>query len=153
METYDNVVKAQALFEKMMACQTAEDFKKVFSDAIRANTLDDFHPVVVRAELAVSLAKSAEAKATQPALDFKHYIYDTFGLKPHHLLGLDTQLMADIMGRELLDVERIFEGFDYTVENGMVTGHPDAGVHKLNRGPKVVQFAEAKRKRASGNVG
>lgn len=149
METYDNVVKAQALFEKMMGCTTADEFKKVFSEAIKANTLDDFHPVVVRAELAVSLAKAAEAKAKQPALDFKRYIYDTFGLRPHHLLGLDVQLMADIMGRELVDVERIFGGFDYTLENGMVAGHPDAGGLK----PKVVQFAEAKRKRASGHVG
>lgn len=149
METYDNVIKAQALYQKMMAARTADEVKKVFADAIRANTLDDFHPVVVRAELAVSLAKAAEAQAANPALDFKTYIHDTFGLKPHHLLGLDVQLLADIMGRELVDVERIFEGFDYALENGMVASHPDAGGH----GPKVLQFAEAKRKRASGYVG
>lgn len=148
METYDNVVKAQALYGKMMAATTAAEFKKVFSDAIRANTLDDFHPVVVRAELAVSLAKAAEAKKANPALHFKQYIYDTFGLKPHHLLGLDAQLMADIMGRELVEVEGIFRDFDYTLENGIVAGHPDAGGSK----PKVVQFAEARKKRASGDA-
>jgi hypothetical protein len=147
METYDNVVKAQALYQRMMAAQTAAEFKKVFSDAIRANTLDDFHPVVVRAELAVTLSKAAEAKAENATLDFKDYIYTTFGIRPRHLLGLDAQLMADIMGRELVEVEGIFRDFDYTLENGMVAGHPDAGQQ-----PKVVQFAEARKKRASGDA-
>ncbi len=54
-EGYENIVKAQALFRRLMECEPGGEFKKIFADAIQQHTLDEFYPVVVRAELSAAL--------------------------------------------------------------------------------------------------
>ncbi len=143
-ETFDNIIKAQGIYRKMISEPKA--FKKVFSEAIHAHTLDEFYPVVVRAELSAALSLSTAAKEQDTDFNFRDYLYSTFGLRPHHLVNVTTQVIADIMERDLRDVEDMFRAFSYTVENGMVTGHPDEG-----KAPKIVSLDAARRK--VGNAG
>ncbi len=144
LETFDNIVKAQGIYRKMIAEPKA--FKKLFSEAIHTHTLDEFYPVVVRAELSAALSLSTGAKEQNKDFNFRDYLYATFGLRPYHLVNVPTQVIADIMERDVREVEDMFRAFAYTVENGSVTGHPDDG-----HAPKIVNLDTARRK--VGNAG
>ncbi|MDE1152726.1 MAG: hypothetical protein PW788_09340 [Micavibrio sp.] len=145
-ETFDDIVKAQGIYQKMVA--EPQSFKKFFTEAIKAHSLDEFYPVVVRAELSAALSLSAKAREQDNGFDFREYLYKSFGLRPYHLVNVSTQTIADIMERDLREVEDLFRAFDYTVENGMVTSHPDAG-----KAPKIVSLDAVREKKAAGNAG
>lgn len=148
METYDNILKAQGIFKKMMACDNPVAFKKVFSESIYKYSLDEFYPVVVRAELAAALAWCHREKERGRFFVFNDLLFTGFGLKPLHMLSLVTQVVADIMDKDIDVVEGMFRAFDFTVENGIVTAHPDAA--KESKPSKVLDFNEARqRKRAN----
>lgn len=145
-ESFDDIVKAQGLYQKMVAEPQA--FKKHFTEAIQKHSLDEFYTVVVRAEMSAALTLSEKAREQNNGFDFGDFIYRSFGLRPRHLVDTSTQVIADIMERDLGEVENLFRAFDYTVENGTVTHHPDTG-----KAPKVVQLAEARQKKAVGYAG
>lgn len=147
MEPFDNIVKAQGIYKKMIACETPAAFKKIFSDSIYKYSLDDFYPVVVRAELVAAIAFCAREIAKRPELDFTAYLYDGFGLKPHHYIDLVTQAAADIMEYDVDMVEDIFRGFDFIVENGIVAAHPAV------EESKVLDFNQARLRKRAGNAG
>lgn len=145
-EPFDNIVKAQGIYRQMIA--EPQSFKKFFTEAIQAHSLDEFYTVVVRAELSAALTLSAEAKGQDNGFDFREYLYKSFGLRPYHLVNVTTQVIADIMERDLAEVESLFRAFDFTVENGTVTHHPDTG-----QASKVVRLADARAKRTAGYAG
>lgn len=148
MEPFDNIVKAQGIYKKMMACETPAAFKKIFSDSIYKFTLDEFYPVVVRAELVAAIAFCARETAKRPELKFTNYLFEGFGLKPHHYFDLVTQAAADIMECDIDMTEEIFRGFDFIVENGIVAAHPDAAEES-----KVLDFNQARLRKRAGNAG
>lgn len=145
METYDNILKAQDIFKKMMACDNPVAFKKVFSEAIYRYSLDEFYPVVVRAELAAALAFCHRERQRGREFAFVDYLYAGFGLKPQHMLHLVTQVVADIMDRKVDEAEDMFRSFDFTIENGVISGHPHAEAESRPR--KVLDFNEARRRK------
>ncbi len=145
-ETFDEIIKAQGIYKKMVACDSPAAFKKVFSEAIYASSLTDFYPVVVRAQIAAALLASYELIGTD-GFAFGDYVYTSFGLHPHHFLQSGTQSTADIMERDLAQVENMFRAFGYEIEGGIVTGHPSEG-----EAPKVIDFIEARRKKAAENA-
>lgn len=151
METYDNILKAQAIFKKMMACEHPVAFKKVFSEAIYKYSLDEFYPIVVRAELSAALAFCYRKKQAGDEFVFTDYLFSGFGLKPQHMLHLITQVVADIMDTDVDTAEDMFRAFDFTVESGIVTAHPDA--EKESKPSKVLDFNLARQKRRAGNAG
>lgn len=144
METYDNILKAQGIFKKMVACDNPVAFKKVFSESIYKYTLDEFYPVVVRAELAAALAFCHRERERGREFVFRDYLFNGFGLKPQHMLHLVTQVVADIMDRDVDVVEDIFRSFGFTIENGIVSAHPDAEESKPR---KILDFNEARRRK------
>ena len=73
-EGYENIVKAQALFQRLMECEPGGEFKKIFADAIQQHTLDEFYPVVVRAELSAALMLCHIAAAQVPGFLFRNYL-------------------------------------------------------------------------------
>ncbi len=145
-ETFDEIIKAQGIYKKMVACDSPAAFKKVFSEAIYASSLTDFYPVVVRAQIAAALIASHELIGTDGFV-FGDYLYKSFGLHPHHFLQSGTQSTADIMERDLPQVENMFRAFGYEIENGIVSAHPEEG-----ETPKVIDFIEVRRKKAAGNA-
>ncbi len=151
METYDTILKAQDIYKKMMACDQPAAFKKVFSESIYKYTLDDFYPVVVRAELAAALAFCNRERMRGREFDFPAYLNTGFGLKPQHMLHLVTQVVADIMDCELDTAEAMFRSFDFTIENGIVTAHPAAEQESKPR--KVLDFNQARQRKTAGNAG
>ena len=147
-EPFDNIVKAQGIYRQMIAAPDA--FKKIFTDAIQAHTLDEFYTIVVRAELSAALTLSSRAKEQDNGFDFRDFLFKSFGLRPYHLVNTPVQDIADIMECETTEVEGLFRTFEFTIENGTVTSHPDAGKAPA---PKVVQLADARAKKAAGNAG
>ncbi len=145
-ETFDEIIKAQDIYKKMVACDSPAAFKKVFSEAIYASSLTDFYPVVVRAQIAAALLASHELIGTDGFV-FGDYLYNSFGLHPHHFLQSGTQSTADIMERDLAQVETMFRAFGYEIENGVVTRHPSEG-----DASKVIDFIEVRRKKAAENA-
>jgi hypothetical protein len=144
-DTFDDILKAQVIYRKMIACATPQDFKKEFSEAIRLHTLDEFYPVVVRAELSAILALSHKEQAQAGGgFDYDGFIFAGFGLKPGHLVGMGTQTVADIMEKDQHAVETMCRDLGYAVEGGKVTGYGDEN----GRQSKVVQLAE--RRKAAG---
>ncbi|MBI1214293.1 MAG: hypothetical protein GC185_00575 [Alphaproteobacteria bacterium] len=139
-ETFDDILKAQAIYKKMVVCDDAQEFKKAFSDAISQHTLDEFYPVVVRAELSAILALSHRKKTQDAQFDYAGYMNEAFGLKPRHLVGMSLQTVADIMERDLRSVADMFHTLGYTVEKGKIT-HYDAD----GGAAKVVQLSDRRR--------
>ncbi|MCC7035916.1 MAG: hypothetical protein IT560_01280 [Alphaproteobacteria bacterium] len=145
-ETFDEIIKAQGIYKKMVACDSPAAFKKVFSEAIYASSLTDFYPVVVRAQIAAALLAAHELRGTEGFV-FGDYLYNSFGLHPHHFLQSSTQSTADIMERDLAEVEGMFRTFGYAIEHGVVANHPCEG-----DAMKVIDFIEARRKKAAENA-
>lgn len=139
-ETFDDILKAQVIYKKMIACADTPAFKKAFSEAIGTHTLDEFYPVVVRAELSAILFLSAAAQKTSSVFDFETHVRKTYGLQPHHLIGLGTQTVADIMEENLPAVEAMLFALGYGVESGKIA-HFGLG----DTGGKVVRFSAERR--------
>lgn len=127
IQACDDVVKAQILFNKMVDSCGPKCFRKLFTDAIVQHTLDEFYPVVIRAANSAALVLSAKAKEQNNSFNALEYLEKSFGLKPHHLINLSAQTIADIMEREVTDVENMLQGLDFVVENGVVVAHPETG--------------------------
>lgn len=121
----DNVIKAQNLFRKMVGACGPKCFRKLFTQAISEHDIYEFYPVVVQAELTAALALSVKAKEQDNSLDVYDYLVGSFGIRPKNLMRLQTRAAADIMGRAVDEVEDMLHLLDFTVENGVVTRHPD----------------------------
>lgn len=125
-EGYENIVKAQALFRRLMECEPGGEFKKIFADAIQQHTLDEFYPVVVRAELSAALMLCHIAAAQVPGFLFRNYLNECCGLRPAQLINLPLRDVADISEMKIEDVEPIARAFGYVVNDGILADHPDA---------------------------
>ncbi len=132
-EIHDDIIKAQSLFHKMVGSCGPKCFKKLFTDAISYYTLDEFYPIVVRAELTAALALSAREKDRDGAFNLHHYLHRSFGLTPQHLLGLNTRTIADIMEKPMAEIDGLLQNLGFIVRNGTIDGHADAARHPFKR--------------------
>ncbi len=124
--SYENITKAQSLFQKMIGACGPKCYRKLFTSAIREHTLEEFYPVVVHAELSAALALSVRAKEQDNNLDVYAYLREAFGIRPKNLVRLQTYAVADIMEKATVEVEDMLRELNFTVRNGIVTHHPDA---------------------------
>lgn len=121
----DNVIKAQDLFHKMVGACGPKCFRKLFTQAISEHNIYEFYPVVIQAELTAALALSVKAKEQDNHLDVYDYLVGSFGIRPKNLVRLQTRAAADIMGRDVAEVEDMLHLLDFTVRDGVVTHHPE----------------------------
>lgn len=124
-EGHENIVKAQALYRRMVHCGPDGTFKKIFAEAIQEHTLDEFYPVVVRAELTAALMICHRA-ADVPDFVFHEHLLAYCGLRPAQLINLPVQDMADISDILEGDAENIILSFGYKIIDGIIADHPDA---------------------------
>lgn len=135
IEAHDDILKARQLYLKLNECTSPQHFKKVFSSSIQEHPLDEFYPVIVRAELSAAIIRTERLRTESPfTFDFHDFLSSFFGLKPAHFINLSTQTVADITDKDIATVENIFRSFDYTVENNIVIDHPDVS----KKSPKAV---------------
>lgn len=150
MEGHEKIVKAQVLFQRLMTCKPDGSFKKFFGEAIQSHTLDEFYPVVVRAELAAALMLCHRGAAQIQGFLFRDYLMDCCGLRPAQLIHLPLQDVADISEMPVAEIEAIARTFGYTIENGTLSDHPDA--HRKNgKGENdIVSLADKRKARHAG---
>lgn len=148
-EGHEKIVKAQALFRLLMECDNAAEFKKVFGEAIQRHTLDEFYPVVVRAELSAALMLCHLAAAQVPGFLFRDYLQQCCGLRPAQLVNLPVQDVADISEMPAGEIDAILRAFGYQIKDGIVTDHPDAH-RKGGKEKAVVDLAERRTPRHAG---
>ena len=127
IESYDDVAKAQLLFNKMLGSCGPKCFRKLFTDAIAEHTLDEFYPVVCCAANSAALARAVKEKEQDNSFNALEYLSSAYGLKPQHLMNLSAQTIADIMQRPVGDVENMLTGLDFVMEDGVVVNHPETG--------------------------
>ncbi|HRI75571.1 MAG TPA: hypothetical protein PLX33_01140 [Alphaproteobacteria bacterium] len=125
-EGHENIIKAQDLFRRLMECEPGGEFKKIFADAIQQHTLDEFYPVVVRAELSAALMLCHIAAAQVPGFLFRDYLQECCGLRPAQLVNLPLRDVADISEMKIEDIEGIARAFGYQIKDGILSDHPDA---------------------------
>jgi hypothetical protein len=126
VQTYENnIIKAQNLFHKMVGACGPKCFRKLFTDAISEHDIYEFYPVVVQAELSAALALSVKAREQDNGLDVYDYLVGSFGLRPKNLVRLQTRPVADIMGKDVGDVEDMLGRLSFTVRDGVVVHHPE----------------------------
>lgn len=140
-EGHENIVKAQALFRRLIECGPSGEFKKVFGEAIQQHTLDEFYPVVVRAELSAALILCHIAAAQMPGFLFRDYLHEYCGLRPAQLINLPLRDVADIGEMPLGTVEDIARAFGYKIESGILKDHPDAHRKSGSKKTDVVDLA------------
>jgi len=148
-EGHEKIVKAQALFRRLMECDDGAEFKKTFGEAIQQHTLDEFYPVVVRAELSAALMLCHIAAAQMPGFLFRDYLQQCCGLRPAQLINLPVQDVADISETPASEIEDILRAFGYQIKDGVVTDHPDAH-RKGGKEKAVVELAEKRVTRHAG---
>jgi len=148
-EGHEKIVKAQALFRRLMECDDSAEFKKTFGEAIQQHTLDEFYPVVVRAELSAALMLCHIAAAQMPGFLFRDYLQQCCGLRPAQLINLPVQDVADISEMPASEIDDILRAFGYQIKDGVVTDHPDAH-RKGGKEKAVVELAEKRVTRHAG---
>ena len=119
-DTHDATVKAQDLHHKMVGACGPKCFKKLFTDALQSHALDEFYPVVVRAELSAALVRAAQAKEQDNSFDLKTYLKQ-FKLQPAHLVNLTIDSLAGILEKGCEETEKMLRDLGLSVENGRVT--------------------------------
>jgi len=148
-EGHEKIVKAQALFRRLMECDDGAEFKKTFGEAIQQHTLDEFYPVVVRAELSAALILCHLAAAQMPGFLFRDYLRQCCALRPAQLINLSVQDVADISEMPASEIDDILRAFGYQIKDGVVTDHPDA--HR--KGGKEKEVVDLTEKRVSRHAG
>jgi len=141
-DTHDNIVKAQALYRRLTGCATAQDFKKIFGEAIQQHTLDEFYLVVVRAEYSAALVL-CDTASKQGGGDFSPaaWMLEFCGLKPGHLIGQSVQAIADISEKPLSAITGMLERFSFEIRDGVVSGHPEAVTARRGKPGKTGRHA------------
>lgn len=125
-EGYDGIVKSQKLYQRLMECESAVEFKKIFGTAIQEHSLDEFYPVVVRAELSAALMLCHFAASQVQGFHFRDYLMDFCAIRPAQLINLPLQAVSDITETPVNEIELILRAFGYTVTEGKVADHPGA---------------------------
>jgi hypothetical protein len=148
-EGHEKIVKAQALFRQLLECDDGVEFKKSFGEAIQRHTLDEFYPVVVRAELSAALILCHIAAAQMPGFLFRDYLQQSCGLRPAQLINLPVQDVADISEMPAAEIDAILRAFGYQIKDGIVTDHPDAH-RKDGKEKSVVDLAGKRTSRHAG---
>jgi hypothetical protein len=145
-EGLNQLQKAQRLYHALMDCDTPQEFKKTFGEAIQKHALDEFYPVVVMAELSAALMICHFAASQVQGFAFRDHLRDFCGVKPAQLLNLKVQSISDITEMPVLELEPLLKAFGYTVNDGTIADHPEA----KRRKEEIVSLAE---RRKSKNVG
>lgn len=125
-EGHEKIVKAQDLFFRLMACEPGSEFKKTFAAAIQQNSLDEFYPVVVRAELSAALMLCHIAATQTTGFVFRDYLHECCGIKPAQFINMPLRDIADISEMPQTQIEHILHGFGFTLTEGIISDHPDA---------------------------
>lgn len=145
-EGLDLLQKAQRLYNALMDCDTPQEFKKTFGDAIQKHPLDEFYPVVVLAELSAALMICHVAASQVQGFAFRDHLRDFCGVKPAQLLNLKVQSISDITTMPADELEPILKAFGYTVTDGTIADHPDA----KRRKEEVVSLADRRKSKNAG---
>lgn len=143
---HDHILKAQKLYHALMDCETPQEFKKTFGDAIQKHSLDEFYPVVVLAELSAALMICHFAASQVQGFSFRDHLRDFCGVKPAQLLNLQVQNISDISEMPVAELEPILKAFGYTVKEGMIADHPEA----TRRKEEIVDLAAKRKNKHAG---
>lgn len=145
-EGLDQLQKAQKLYHALMDCDTPQEFKKTFGDAIQQHALDEFYPVVVLAELSAALMICHVAASQVQGFVFRDHLRDFCGVKPAQLINLKVQSICDITAMPAEELEPLLKAFGYTIKDGMIADHPDA----KRRKEEIVSLAERRKSKNAG---
>ncbi len=147
-EGHEKIVKAQALFARLMESAADGEFKKIFAAAIQEHSLDEFYPVVVRAELSAALMLCHIAAAQVQGFQFRDYLQEHCGLRPAQLINMPLLDIADICELPILQIDEILRAFGYKITEGVITDHPDA--HRKTGSNDVVDMSNLRKPRHAG---
>ena len=145
-ESHDAVVKAQKLYHALMDCDTPQEFKKTFGDAIHKHSLEDFYPVVVLVELTAALMICHLAAAQVKGFSFRDHMRDFCSVKPAQLINLKLQNISDITEMPLEELQPILKAFGYSIKEGIIADHPDAARKK----EEIVSLDQKRKDRNAG---
>ncbi len=147
-EGHEKIVKAQALFARLMDCAADGEFKRTFATAIQEHSLDEFYPVVVRAELSAALMLCHMAATQIAGFQFRTYLQECCGLRPAQLINMPLLDIADISELPIMKVDEILRGFGYIVTDGIIADHPDA--HRKTGSNDAAEMPDMRKPRHAG---